>query len=114
MPLHGFVSATPVWVGHSMPAAADSMVALAAFTETDAAGMPPAAHVAELSDSEQTVLSLGGSALLEHAECAMLDLDDEMAALIAAAAVPADQAGTHGSGPEAVPGDDCAQHALCI
>ena len=78
------------------------MTILASFTEADAAGMLPAAHVTELSDSEQTVLSLGGSALLEHAERDMLDLDDEMAALIAAAAVPADQAGTHSSQPEPV------------
>ena len=64
--------------------------------------MRPAAHMAELSDSEQTVLSLGGLALPRHAERDMLDLDDEMDALIAAAAVPADQAGTHSSQPEPV------------
>ena len=78
------------------------MIALAAFTEGDTAGMTPAAHMAEQRDSEQTVLSLGGSALPKHAERDMLDLDDEMAALIAAAAVPADQAGTHSSQPESV------------
>ena len=88
------------------------MTALAAFTEADATGMQPAAHMAELSDSEQTVLSLGGLALPDHAEHDMLDLDDEMAALIAAAAVPADQAGTHSSEPE--PGEsDYAQHVFC-
>ena len=88
------------------------MIALAAFTEADATGMQPAAHMAELSDSEQTVLSLGGLALPDHAEHDMLDLDDEMAALIAAAAVPADQAGTHSSEPE--PGEsDYAQHVFC-
>ena len=59
------------------------------------------------------IAGVAGSALLEHAERAMLDLDDEMAALIAAAAVPADQAGTHSSGPEAVPGESHIVHSMC-
>ena len=58
------------------------------------------------------VAGIAGSALPEHAERDMLDLDDEMAALIAAAAVPADQTGTHSSEPE--PGEsDYAQHVFC-
>ena len=61
------------------------------------------------------VAGMAGSALPEHAERDMLDLDDEMAALIAAAAVPADQTGTHSSEPEALPGEsDVVQHVLCI
>ena len=56
---------------------------LAVLAETAAAGMRPAAHVAELSDSEQTVPS--------HARVktgVLLSLDAEIAGLLEAAEMP--------------------------
>ena len=75
---------------------------LAADTEADAAGMPPAAPGAEQSDSQQTVLSYAGSAPPEDAERDMLHLDDELAGLVKAADMPAAQAEAHTTKPKPV------------
>lgn len=64
--------------------------------------MAPAAPAAEQSDSEQAVLSYAGLALPESAERDMLHLDDEIAGLVEAAEIPADQAGAHPTKPEPV------------
>ena len=76
-----------------MLASADVYTALAVFTEA-------VAHVAEQSDSEQTVLSYAGLVAPEDAERAMLHLDDEIAGLLEAADMPAGQDRTHTTKPE--------------